>query len=430
MRARNRRRTLHSVTWLVIATLVGLLILSTTVTVVARSSVARAVHELSDRLLPASQAASALGKAYVDQETGQRGFLLTGDREFLRPFDDGQAAALRQRARLHELLGTDHEALTALDQVEKAAGTWQSSAAAPEIAARRRGTLGADQLSALTLKGKELFDALRQRLTTLETRTSELTAQQVKRISSAQLTANVVAIASILLAVLTAFAAVPLLHRLLARPLGRLLGQIRTVADGAYDHAIDADGPREITAIAGAVNRMRGNILRNTRELARHEEQSRMAADLQDSTIQQVFALGMALSSAAARHPGHAAELAPLIADTDRIVRNLRTAIFDLTPTHLFAGLRVKVNDVVKERSRDLGFTPALEFTGPVDTLSEKSAADALLAALRERLGMLGRATEATVSVTATTTALRLEVTTDAAEPFVWETPLADGAPG
>ncbi|MFD8496063.1 CHASE3 domain-containing protein [Amycolatopsis sp. NPDC059657] len=425
MSNRIGRRTLHSVTWMVIALLVGLLVLSSAVTVLARASVASAVREFSDRLLPAQQAAAALGKAYVDQETGQRGYLLTNDPEFLRPYDDGQAAALRQRARLHDLLGSDEQAATALRDVEAAAGAWHSGAAAPEIAARRAGTLSADQLTTLTVQGKELFDTLRQRLTALETRTTELTAQQVDRISSAQRTANIVAISSMMLAVLTAVAAIPLLHQVLARPLGRLLGQIRAVADGDYDRPIDADGPRELTAIGTAVNRMRGNILENTRELALREEQSRLAADLQDSTIQRVFALGMALSSAAARHPDRAAALRPLIDETDHIVRNLRTAIFDLRPTQLFEGLRAKVSDVVKESSHDLGFTPALEFIGPVDTLSEESAQDQLLAMLRAELAALDYATEATVSVTATTATLHLTITDGSPDLAVdWETPL------
>ncbi|MCJ2010947.1 CHASE3 domain-containing protein [Methylobacterium sp. J-076] len=53
--------------------------------------------------------------AVQDAETGQRGYLLTGDAIFLTPFRDGRAKVSREIARLHALLREDDSQRDALD---------------------------------------------------------------------------------------------------------------------------------------------------------------------------------------------------------------------------------------------------------------------------------------------------------------------------
>lgn len=53
--------------------------------------------------------------AIQDAETGQRGYLLTGDETFLRPFRDGRAKVSREIARLHEHLRGDDSQRAELD---------------------------------------------------------------------------------------------------------------------------------------------------------------------------------------------------------------------------------------------------------------------------------------------------------------------------
>jgi CHASE3 domain sensor protein/CheY-like chemotaxis protein len=111
----------------------------------------------------------ALGKAIVDQETGQRGFLITGKDEFLKPFNDGRkdwdAGMLSLRdlnARAYDLPLMQRNT----DQLERLAGAWLTKAAKPEIDARREmnkhpETLQdvADMLEVGT--GKRILDSIR-----------------------------------------------------------------------------------------------------------------------------------------------------------------------------------------------------------------------------------------------------------------------------
>jgi adenylate cyclase len=61
---------------------------------------------------------SLLGRvmsAVQDAETGQRGYLLTGDENFLQPFKEGRTSVNHQIARLHDLLQDDDEQRVELD---------------------------------------------------------------------------------------------------------------------------------------------------------------------------------------------------------------------------------------------------------------------------------------------------------------------------
>jgi CHASE3 domain sensor protein len=132
-----------------------------------------------------------LRTAFVDQETGQRGFVVTGDPRFLEPYDAGLDQATKLLFALDADLADDGPARAALEAVKQAAQDWTAQAAEPEIAARRAGPLPPDPGTPVTTSDKQLFDTLRNRLDALDTRTDELVTAQFQKIHSAQRTANI-----------------------------------------------------------------------------------------------------------------------------------------------------------------------------------------------------------------------------------------------
>jgi signal transduction histidine kinase len=388
---------------LLIAVLVVLLVSTVAATGLARMTVASAEHELADRVLPARQAARDIAKAYVDQETGQRGFLLTGDPTLLEPYESGQDQAGQLREQLGRLLADDPAGQDLLRALDDAAAAWTGQVAEPEIAARRAGPVALDQLSAMAMAGEPLFDQLRARLGALQQHTADLTTDQLARISRAQHVANVVALSVAVLALLVVAGAIPLLRHLISKPLGRLLGQVQAVAGGAYGQPISESNPQELAAIARSVDRMRDSIVTHAhdlvaaqRELTLSEEHDRLATELHDTSIQRIFALGLALSSLARRNPELEPTLSPLIQETDQIVREIRTVIFDLGREEGTEGLRAHVADLAGESVRALGFTPTVAFSGPVDGDAVEHLEPELLAVLREMLSNVAAHAHAT----------------------------------
>ena len=85
--------------------------------------------------------ARAVAKAMVDQETGQRGFLITGKAEFLEPFLFGQEKLKSAIFALRTLIANSHDRISTdndLREVEGLAGKWLRLAGNPEIELRRQ----------------------------------------------------------------------------------------------------------------------------------------------------------------------------------------------------------------------------------------------------------------------------------------------------
>ncbi|WP_165825848.1 CHASE3 domain-containing protein [Actinomycetospora cinnamomea] len=385
--------------WSLVTVLVGIVVLTALVTGMARMRVAAGVTELAGELMPTQRETRALTIASVDQETGQRGYLLLGDPAFLAPYVSGREAEARAAAALTTLLRADPAAGADLAAATAAAAAWRTEVAEPNIAARRAGPLPTERVAASERRGKELFDVLRQRLAALQERTASRERGALAAIDAAQRTANVVALGAVVLAFGVAVASVPLMRRRMVRPLVGLQAQAERTADGAYQTPIAVTGPRDLVAIGDAVETMRTSLLRHGAELtdarlelALRDARDRLAAEVHDNSIQRLFALGLALQAAAARHPAAEGDLAPLVDETDAIVRELRELIAGLVRTEVSAAtLRGQVFDLVRDCGRALGITPALEIRGPLEEAVTDEAARELLAALREALGNVAR---------------------------------------
>ena len=443
------RASLRVSVGLLVGLLGALVIITAGVTTWARLEVRAAVVELTTRVEPAHQATAALAKAYVDQETGQRGYLLTGDPEFLQPDTAGNAAATQITDTLTGLLSADPAAQSALHEVTASAQRWQQAVGA-ETAARPgkspQGGAGTGVGTAL-VSGKAAFDQLRDQLAVLQARTDALVIAQLAWIDRAQLIANAVTAAAALLAVAASATAAMLWRSRLARPLEMLRTQTHAVATGDYQHPIALPRPpRELAAVADDVKAMRDAVLTHATQLAaaQHDLADRqvrdaIAADVHDTTIQRLYALGLGLQIVLARvddppprspateasgADGAEVALADLVDAVEHaldeisvIQRELRSLILGMiaAPTASPAPLRTQLDALIKDSARALGFTPTLVISGPLDDLDPQVKID-LLAVTRESLSNIGRhacAATATVRIHAAPTRIELTVTDD-----------------
>ncbi|RYP87772.1 GAF domain-containing protein [Nocardioides guangzhouensis] len=159
---------------------------------------------------------------------------------------------------------------------------------------------------------------------------------------------------------------------------------------------------------------------REAERLALLEDRTRIARDLHDHVIQQLFAAGMTIQGVTGTLPRDgraAARLEAVVDDLDEAIRQIRTSIFQLQPRPAAgAGVRDAVLEVVAEVARALGFTPAVRFDGPVDTLVDKELAGDVLAVVRETLtntAKHARATSVAVEVAVEGEWLAVTVTDD-----------------
>ena len=100
------------------------------------------------------------------------------------------------------------------------------------------------------------------------------------------------------------------------------------------------------------------------------DDHERIARDLHDLVIQRLFGVGMTLQAFTGRleHLDDRRRVDGAVDEIDLAIKELRTAIFALTPTDS-GGLRAALLGVVAEHGRRPGLSPSITFDGPVDYL-------------------------------------------------------------
>jgi signal transduction histidine kinase len=147
------------------------------------------------------------------------------------------------------------------------------------------------------------------------------------------------------------------------------------------------------------------------------EERARIARDLHDHVIQQIFAAGLVLQATMQRVQASAdvSGLQQVVENLDEAIRQIRVAIFQLHPPSSI-GLRGSLMDVVDELRPGLGLDPRLDFDGPIDSVSSETLARDVVAVVREALTNVAkhaRATTVQLGVHATSTQLTVTVSDD-----------------
>ncbi|MFD9286838.1 ATP-binding protein [Streptomyces sp. NPDC060030] len=211
---------------------------------------------LTDRWSPALIASVRMESALINQETGIRGYGMTGKREFLEPYRNGVAqerAAVRELARLVE---GDERATADLARVRQDSERWQTATARP-VSEAAEPTGSARQR---TETGKAAFDTLRASLTEQQNHIEAERDRARGDLQAARTLRNTVftAIACVVLALIAlAFAG---LRRGVQVPLDRLRTDVREIADGRFEHTIASSGPADLQALAKDVEGMRRRL--------------------------------------------------------------------------------------------------------------------------------------------------------------------------
>jgi signal transduction histidine kinase len=213
---------------------------------------------LLDRVGPAVRAAQQMAAAQLDQETGVRGFLLTGQRQFLDPYyagvDRSNAAVAELRAAVEEFpeIGPEVEAAVLAEQ------DWRMAYAEPIVTA--------DPAPPGLAAGRAFFDRVRATAGALESRLGVLRLDaREELVSASSFMAWAGVTIGMTLLVLLAVVGYGL-RRMVLRPVSDLAAQVREVVAGDTDRQVEVDGPGEIRELGADVDAMRRHILRDLDE--------------------------------------------------------------------------------------------------------------------------------------------------------------------
>ncbi|WP_329042260.1 CHASE3 domain-containing protein [Streptomyces sp. NBC_00178] len=231
--------------------------------------------DLVDRIQPARSASFQLQNSLLDQETGVRGYALTGDQSFLEPYKAGRQAERERLERVRTLIDHQQPYAEDLDRIAGAAREWRTQHAEPLIAAvRASGPTGAS--SGPILRSKAEFDALRVLYTAQQGHLDDARDKARAELGEARTTRDRVLVALLAGFVLAVVSLSLLLHRVVGRPLHALTAASNRVRSGSFSSRIEVSGPSDVTAVAAAAEDMRRRLVA---ELDESQERETLLAE-------------------------------------------------------------------------------------------------------------------------------------------------------
>lgn len=236
------------------------------------SRTAQATDHLLDHTGPGRSQTYRLQAALLDQENGLRGYVITGDAEFLAPYTRGVAAERTATAAITPLIADDPRLTADLSAVSRAADTWRRDYAVPLIAQARRSGPGRTDRASID-RAKPAFDRVR---TLFGTQSRDLEAAHAQGRADLAHARSVEGFGFTAIAVgflLACLVLAVLLQMMVVRPLRSLRIASLRVADGEFGHRITTRGPVDLRSLAEDVEAMRRRIVTELQDSKEKEEQ-------------------------------------------------------------------------------------------------------------------------------------------------------------
>jgi signal transduction histidine kinase len=270
------------------ALLALLLVLLTTVTTISLLNFANRGQEVIDRWVPAQATSQDLLADLVNEETGIRGYVLSGREESLEPYRQYRRNETADARSLRGYLRGHSRALGQLSDIEQAADEWRARTAEPLIALVRAKDPGV--VSAVDSRdGKAGFDRIRSRAAALNASVHSLNAEAQEARQHAKARAFVALSIAVALIAAAGYLLWRGLHRWVLGPVEGLATQARDLAEGDLRRPVAASGPPEFVHLGRDVESLRRRVEEELERaetaaqdlIARSEELSRSNDDLE-----------------------------------------------------------------------------------------------------------------------------------------------------
>lgn len=227
------------------------------------------VRRLDTQLEPARNAVGEVAQGLVDQETGERGYVITHDPTFLEPYATGASRVDEAMAELRRLFAGQPALRAGVERIEGRISAWRQLGAEYEIAAVREGRFDEAVSLVSTGSGRRLFDQARTEIGDLrEAVVAEQTAID-RRVSDIRATLSALTFAGGLSALGLLAVGGYLVNRWVTRPLSELGVAVREVAAGDLHRNIPTPGPPELAQLGNDVEAMRRRILAEVDDASR-----------------------------------------------------------------------------------------------------------------------------------------------------------------
>jgi signal transduction histidine kinase len=267
--------------------------------------------------------ANGLERQIVDVQTGERGFVISGQESFLEPWKAAQAAFPTQAAALRTLVSDNPPQLALAQRISRDGLSYIRDYSIPLVDAARRDPASVRTATAIA-EGKQRLDAIRAEFNDFVT-TEEGLAQARRSRSDADANHAVVATVGALAGsflLIALFAAY--LGRAVIQPVRRAAAHAHRLAGGDLGARLPGRGAAEIGVLERSFNYMAGSLQESREALAASrarivaaadQARRRIERDLHDGLQQRLVSLVLDLRAAEASVPPELPELRTRLAE-------------------------------------------------------------------------------------------------------------------
>ncbi len=279
--------------------------------------------------------ANRLERLVVDLETGQRGFVITGQERFLQPWRDARIALPGEASTLERLVAGNPEQQARAQRIAQATTSYLRDYSVPLVTAARRDPTTARTVAA-TDEGKRRIDAIRAEFDRMVATEQRLAAARQERSDAAAHRAIVAAAGGLAGSILLVVVFAGYLARAIVRPVRRAAAMAGRLTGGDLGARMPERGVGEIGVLERSFNTMASSLEQSREELAASrarlvaagdQARRRIERDLHDGTQQRLVSLVLDLRAAEAAVPP---ELPELRAQLARVADGLAGALDEL----------------------------------------------------------------------------------------------------
>ena len=279
--------------------------------------------------------ANRLERLVVDLETGQRGFVITGQERFLQPWQAARAAFPEQARTLEGLVAGNPEQQRRARQLEQAGTSYVRDYSVPLVDAARRDPASA-RTAAATDEGRRRVDAIRAEFNRFVAAERGLAAARERRSDDAARRATAAAAGGLAGSVVLIVVFAGYLTEAIVQPVRRAAAMAGRLAGGDLGTRMPERGVGEVRVLERSLNAMASALEDSREELAASrarivaasdQARRRIERDLHDGTQQRLVSLLLDLRAAEAAAPP---ELSGLRVQLGRVADGLATTLDDL----------------------------------------------------------------------------------------------------
>ncbi len=157
---------------------IGISIVASIIAILNFSKISKEFDFLVYHDLPTHEIMERLERRLIDQETGLRGYVVSGNANFLEPYNDGLENFRKELIELRDLVSDNPTQVSRLDGIDAMHKTWMEAIAKPILDAGQNGSFSAAAAVVSSGKGKEHIDGIRSALSQFSNEENKLTQER------------------------------------------------------------------------------------------------------------------------------------------------------------------------------------------------------------------------------------------------------------